>query len=281
MNTTQTSRPPVWRVLLYALLALGLLSGLPYVRGVPPLVGTAVATVVFLLLSLLIIREMARFPLAPLWDFMGALVSLSLWYAAGPYAEQYPSLKPLLAALAGLLFMVACVFFGRLLSLIVRERNMMLPVAIMAGLADVFTVFMGPTGEALKHAPKLVEKLSVGIPQVGSATGAAGGAGLATIATAGLGDFIFLAFFFAGMYRFGLRERRTFWVIFVAVLLGMGAVLLLPAVPALPLLPFIVLGFLIANAGTFKLSRQEKVAMVVVVAAVTGLLVGAGLAMRG
>ncbi|MEN6401048.1 MAG: hypothetical protein ABFD94_03820, partial [Armatimonadia bacterium] len=77
------------------------------------------------------------------------------------------------------------------------------------------------------------------------------------------------------------RERRTFWVIFVAVLLGMGAVLLLPAVPALPLLPFIVLGFLIANAGTFKLSRQEKVAMVVVVAAVTGLLVGAGLAMRG
>ena len=104
---------------------------------------------------------------------------------------------------------------------------------------------------------------------------------MAHIATAGLGDFIFLAFFFAAMYRFGLRERRTFWVIFATVLLGMASVLLLPAVPALPLLPFIVLGFLVANAGTFNLSRQEKMSIVVVVAVVMGLLVAAGLMMRG
>jgi hypothetical protein len=112
---------------------------------------------------------------------------------------------------------------------------------------------------------------------VGSATGAAGGAGLSHIATAGLGDFIFLTFFFAAVARFGLRAGRTFWGIFGFLLVGMTAVLLLPRLPALPLLPFIVLGFLVANAGAFKLSRTEKINTAIVVVFVAGLLVAAGL----
>lgn len=276
-----TPRPPLWRVPLYVLLAFGLLTGLPYVGGVPPLVGTIAATVLFLLLTLLIIRDSARFPLRPLFDAVGLVAALGLWYASGSYAEDYASLRPVLSALSGLLFLFACVFFGRLLSLIIREKNILFPVAIMAGLADIFTVFMGPTGKALEHAPKLVEKLSVAIPKVGSATGAAGGAGLSAIASAGLGDFIFLTFFFVAVYRFGLRANRTFWLTFALMLLGMSAVLFIRALPGLPLLPFIVSAFLIANAGTFKLTRQERLAMVLVVAVITGLLVAAGLALRG
>ncbi|MBU0606254.1 MAG: hypothetical protein KKI08_00155 [Armatimonadetes bacterium] len=250
--------PPVWRVALFALLALGLLTGLPYVRGVPPLVGTITATVLFLLLTLLVIREAAQFRPAPLADACGLVACLGLWHATGLWAEYLKQLRPVLGAAEGLLFLGACVFFGRLLSLIVRERNMMLPVAVIAGLADIFTVFFGPTGEALEHVPSLVQKLSVGIPQIGSATGAQGGAGLSHIATAGLGDFVFLTFFLVGVCRFGLRARGTFWAIFGVTLVGMAGVLLLPRLPAAPLLPFIVTGFLIANAGAFALTRTEK-----------------------
>ena len=313
-------RPPLWRVIAYVLLALGLLAGLPYLKyGAPPapptastsaqphahvsptpapaarpvapamppriawgrlVVAVVLPTILFTLLSLLIILEMARYPLAPLRDTLSALFSLGLWYVISGLAESHAPLRPLLGAVSSLSFLFACIFCGRLLSLIVRERNILLPVAIMAGLADIFTVFFGPTGKTLEHAPKLVEKLSVGIPKAGSAAGAAGGAGLSHIATAGLGDFIFLAFFFAAVWRFGLRSRTTFWTILIMMLLGMLGVLLLPFVPALPLLPFIVLGFLLANATAFKLSRQEKINTAVVVVFVAGLLVAAGLLMK-
>ncbi len=167
-------RPALWRVALLALLATGLLAGLPYLRGVPPLVGTIAATALFLLLTLLVIGEAARFAPAPLADGLGLAACLGLWWATGEWMALKPSWQPLLGAAAGVLFLGACICFGRLLSLIVRERNMLLPVALVAGLADIFTVFFGPTGKALEHAPKLVQKLSVGIPAVGSATGASG-----------------------------------------------------------------------------------------------------------
>lgn len=277
----QPNRPPLWRVAVLLLVSVGLLAGLPYVRGVPPLVGTIAATVIFLLLTLLLIREMAKFPLRPLYDGLGLVLGLALWWAAGEWWELYRDLRPLLGAVSGLLFLLACVFFGRLLALIVRERGMLLPVAIIAGLADIFTVFFGPTGEALEKAPKLVQKLSVGIPEVGSATGAAGAAGVTALATAGLGDFIFLAFFFVGVYRFGLRRGPTFWVIFILTLVGMSAVLLLPEVPALPLLPFIVLGFLLANIGAFRLTRTEELHTVIAVGLVAALLAVAAVMLHG
>ncbi len=273
-------RPPVWRVALFTLLALGLLAGLPYLRGVPPLVGSIAATVLFLLLTLLVIRETAQFPLAPLADGFGLAACVALWAATGEWQEIVPHLKPLLGAAAGLLFVGACLFFGRLLALIVRERNMLLPVALIAGLADIFTVFFGPTGKTLEHAPHLVQKLSVGIPQVGSATGAQGGAGLSHIATAGLGDFVFLTFFLVGAYRFGLRSKRTFWTVFGLTLLGMGAVLYVPGLPAAPLLPFIETGFLIANARAFHLSRTEKVYIAIAICFVALLLAAAAVLMR-
>lgn len=309
-------RPPLWRVVVSVLLAVGMLAGLPYLKlkphgkpvappapqvqttnPAPPsnttmpaaprpipwrplLLGVVIPTVLFTLLSLLIIRDMAAFPLRPLQDLLSALVSLGLWYVVSGLAEHHARFRPLIGAVSGLAFMFGCLFLGRLLALIVRERNILLPVAIMAGLADIFTVFFGPTGKALESAPKLVEKLSIGIPKVGSAAGAAGGAGLSHIATAGLGDFIFLAFFFVAVWRFGLRPRATFWTILTLLLLGMLGVLLLPWFPAVPLLPFIVTGFLLANATVFKLSREEKLNTAVVVLFVLGLLVAAGLLMK-
>jgi hypothetical protein len=273
-------RPPLWRASVLAATAVALLAGLPYVPGLPPQPAAAAATLLFLLISLLLISECARYPLRPLWDVLGMVAGLGLWYVVGLPAAGLPAWQTVVGAVSGVSFLLACVGAGRLLALIVRERNLLLPVALVAGLADVFTVFAGPTGKALQHAPKLVERLSVAIPKIGSALGPAGAKGAAAIATAGLGDFIFLTFFLVGVYRFGLRARLTFWVVFALVALGMGTVILVPGVAALPLLPFAVVGFLLANLGAFRLSRAEKIQTTAVVALVTALLVAAGWLMR-
>lgn len=275
-----TTSPPWWRAALCVLLAFGLLVAMPHVRGLPPAAGVIGGTLLFLLVSLLVVSELASFPLRPAVDAVGLVLGLGAWYAAGLGAEHLAAARTVLSAGASISFLLACVCAGRLLALIVRERNLLLPVALVAGMADIFTVVAGPTGEALKHAPKLVEKLSVAIPKVGSAAGPAGAKGLAHIATAGLGDFIFLAFFLAGVARFGLRGRASFWGIYVAVALGMGAVLFVPGTPALPLLPFMVAGFLVANLGVFRLSRPEKLQTALVVVLLAGLLVAAALTLQ-
>lgn len=272
---TTSPAPPWWRGALVLALMIAVLVTLPYVRGLPPRLGAGLGTLLVLLVSLLVISELARQPLRPLTDALALVVCLGLWYAVGLLPEKLPTLKPLLMALASVSFLVACSFAGRLLALIVRERNLLLPVALVAGLADIFTVFAGPTGEALKHAPKLVEKLSVAIPKLGSATGAAGGAGLTHVASAGLGDFIFVTFFLVSCARFGLRGGRSMWWIFGLAGLAMMSVLLLPFVPALPLLPFIAAGFLLANLGVFRLSREERLSTIAVVALLIVLLVAA------
>ena len=97
---------------------------------------------------------------------------------------------------------------------------MALPVAIVAGLADIFTVFWGPTGHALEKAPGLVQKLSLAIPAVGSAAGEAGAHGLAYVAAIGLGDFIFLSLFLALAVRFDFSVRRTFIAMVIGAAVG-------------------------------------------------------------
>lgn len=284
MPPDSPARPPMaqpWRVVLFVLLGWGILAGLPYVRGIPTDVGTLAATVLFLLLTLLVIREAARFPLSPLVDVLGLAAFLGLWHYTRLWMPAAPHLRPVLGAAMSMFFLLACVCFGRLLAQIVRERNMLLPVAIIAGLADIFTVFFGPTGKVLAKAPAVVKQLSVAIPTVGSATGAHGAAGVTALATAGLGDFVFLTLFLVGVYRFGLRAGHTFWIVFAFTLAGMLSVLFFKRLPAAPLLPFIVVGFLIANARAFSLSRQERVYMAIAIVFIVALLAGAAILMRG
>ena len=136
---------------------------------------------------------------------------------------------------------------------------MALPVCIVAALADIFTVFWGPTGEALEKAPELVRKLSVAIPEVGSAAGPEGARGLAYAATMGLGDFIFLALFISLVARFGFPAARTVLAMLAGAVVGVIFALANPfALPGMPLLPYLSAGFILANLGEFRLTPQER-----------------------
>ena len=230
----------------------------PLVPGLPPVAGSVLATVLFAALAMAVMLALARVPTRAWHEAAGLALFLGAWYDLGALAEGYPHARVYLSPAVSLTFLLACVAAGKLLSRIVRDRNILLPVCIVAALADLYTVFAGPTGQALQEAPKLVQKLSVAIPQPGSAAGPAGHMGLAFAGTMGLGDFIFIAMFFAAAMRFGFRLRRSYWGILLPTATALVGFLLTPKLPGIPLLPFISLGFLVANWGEFRLTAEEK-----------------------
>lgn len=235
-----------------------LLAVTPMVRGVPPLVGTVVVTTLFIVATLLVAAAVARWPMGCWAEVWGMMVGVGLWYVLAGAGEEKTTARLLTVPAADVCFLLACVLAGRLLSRMIGERNLLLPVALVLAVADVFTVFFGPTGAALEHVPELVTNLSVKVPQVGSAAGPEGAAGLAHIATMGPGDLVFAALFFAAAVRLGLSLRASFVGILIPVVVGLVGFLLVPGLVGVPVLPLMALGFLVAHRGQFRLSREER-----------------------
>jgi len=239
-----------------------LLVAAPLLPGLPPLLGTVVVSSLLAAASFTAICGLSGLRLR-LWHEVGLMVLCGgLWYALSEIGVSPEAHIPL-AATSSIVFMLACVMLGRLLSRLIREPNLLLPVLLTAAAVDIFTVSVGPTRLALEKAPEKVRSLSVDVPEAGSATGKQGAAGLTIAASIGLGDFIFAALFLTAAWRHRLELTRAAVAATLLTVLAMSAVLLLPQIPALPLLPFIVAGVLLPNLRYFRLSAQERVAMVV------------------
>jgi hypothetical protein len=215
----------------------------------------ALAVALFVYFPLAIIYHAVRIPLGSLSQVLGGLIALAVWLAlvglerAGDTAVLGPSRNVAL--------LVTCLFFGMWASRIMRDRNILVPACLVAGAADLLSVGWGFTGKALQQAPGLVTKLSVAVPTLARETTAAGET-FTIIATMGVGDLFFVALFFAAAARFGLPLRRTFCYVFPlvvgAMLLGLSPASPFPGIPGLP---FIAIGFLLANRGEFRFNREE------------------------
>ena len=254
----RAGRSTAIRLLLLSLGAYGLLVGLPLVRGMPPLLGTIAATVFFAVLSVALIVSGSRLPLSGVQDLGAAATTGALCLALTRLAAGSDVSKLLLGPAASVAFLLLCLFMGRLLSRILREANILLPVCVVAALVDVLTVYWGPVGRFVEQAPEVVSSLSVAIPEIGSAAGPDGAAGLSFVATMGLGDFIFLAAFFAAGARLGFNLRRTAWVVGTILAVGLTGFFVAPLLAYIPLLPLIGAGFLLANWREFHLTTAEK-----------------------
>lgn len=253
-----------------------LLVAAPLVRGIPPLVGGIIVTVLFAAAVLAAAALSARLQLSPTVELLGMLVCFGVWFVLADVGGKGDAVRLLTVAGADVIFLFGCVLGGRLLSRILRERNLMLPIALVLALADVFTVLIGPTRAMLEKAPEVVTRLSLKLPEMGSAAGPEGVKGLAHMATIGPGDLVFAALFFACIVRFGLDLRASFWWIFGVVALALAAIVAVPGAPPVPVLPLMALGFLIANRGSFSLTAREKRALVIAFAFLILLFAGLG-----
>jgi hypothetical protein len=174
-------------------------------------------------------------------------------------------------AVHGYLLMLAAIGLGCLLSRLIREKNLLVPVVPFAALVDAITVLtpVGFVKRVMESAPRVMEQAAVAVTSVPHAAPQV--ERVVPIVLIGVGDFVFLAFYAACLYRFGLRPRATaiglfltLWVYLVLVILGVAV-----ALPALVPMAAVVL---LVNAREFHLSRQEKWASLLVLLPTLALL---------
>ncbi len=258
---------PVGKLILLAICVYALLVATPLVplslsHGVLPiLAGSLAATLLLAALSVALIVNGARLRLSVFGELMLLVASAGLWFGLARLASLSHLSALLISPLATVMFLLACLWLGRVISRLFREPSILLPACAAAAAVDIFTVYAGPTGMMLEANPEFVRSLSVAIPQIGSAVGEEGLAGLAVESFIGLGDFIFLAAFIGAAAKFGFNLARTAGMVLLLVVVGMTAHMLLPFAAGIPLLPFIAVGFVAANWREFQLSREEKKAV--------------------
>ncbi len=245
-------------------------------------VGTLISTLALMATLLGLVFALARLCEVHRWLalalLMGGASAFALWLLLptllGLSAHQRVS--PLIAvpyrALHGYLLMLSAIGLGCLLSRIIRERNLLVPVVPFAALIDALTVLtpVGFVKRVMETAPAVLERAAVAIlASPGLATPAV--KRVVPIALVGAGDFVFLALYAACLYRFGLRPFATavglfltLWAYLVLVMVGVT-----PALPALVPMAVVILA---VNWRAFQLSRQEKWASLLVLLPTAALL---------
>ena len=200
---------------------------------------------------------------------LGVLVQVGCHELVG--MAQGPVAKGVFDAVGQSGLVVWCLGVGAALACLLKDRNMLLPIAVFLALFDVWLVFApeGLVGKALNGAstPFDLKDVALKIPAIALVDAPETPAnGFAQIqAYVGPADLLFLAMFFVALYRFRMRPRATFLAITPVLILYLAVVLLFPDVwigpirlAALPALLPIGLTVLWANRREFRLLPDER-----------------------
>ena len=287
-----TNSRPAWiNVRAMALLALACylafdlllpLVPLPH-RAPPPIIIAALifaSTAAFMLLQLWLAQAVVNLKPRP-WVSAGlTLLFVALWLMTARYFYPHRHWAHAINVavfistpiLLGLTITLGCAFFGILLSRIIREANVLLPVALVAIPIDAIGAMtpIGFTQNAVAHNPGLVQALSVPVPAVGG--GAQHHGALHPSGFIGPGDALFMAFFFAVALRLNLNVRGTFWWMY-GLLTATMIFVLFREINIAALIPM-GLAVLIANFRFFNLKREEVFATAYAAALVLVLVSG-------
>ena len=207
---------------------------------------------------------------APAWAEAVVAVVLFGAFAAARIAHWQ-------SAVGDALLVVGAVFLGRLVSRILREPSILVPVAVVAALVDFWGVYWGFVAHVSKTAPQVAQTLSAQVPQMADMP-----IRIPMVGAMGVGDFLFLALFIAALHRMGIALSRSFWALAITLTAGPTLAFLIPRwlfhheLTALPGLPFMALAVLAANWRAVRPSREERVALLyagITVAAVIGAYV--------
>lgn len=172
-----------------------------------------------------------------------------------------------------------CAGLGALLATLIKEKNIILPIAIFLAAYDFFLVLTpwGFTQKLLKVAQPAFSKIAGQIPAVTSAPTH----GVAQPqAFVGMADLVFLAMFFIALFRFRMRTKATLYAVVPALFLYLLIVLLFGGsevygfkLGALPAMVPIGIAVLAVNWKEFKLTKDEKLSTIVLAVLAVGFLV--------
>lgn len=195
---------------------------------------------------------------------------MPLWIAVSKGLRLYTGFLRLLPGLHGLLLIWFAACMGTLLSRLVRETKMLLPMAVALACVDLYVVFGGGlvTQAQDTHHPNALAQtamhaLTISLPTTHPKAGSA-----PLQLSVGFADFLFIALFFACFVRFGIPARRTFQVLCATLAAYMLIVYFTNiALPALVPIAIVVIGM---NLSQFHYQRSEAFALLY-----AGLIVGA------
>lgn len=191
---------------------------------------------------------------------VGSIALLQLGVVAG-------LLGALVAALGQVGLITWCLGLGGLLAMLLKDRNMLIPICVFLALFDAFLVLtpVGFTQQIMKQAPKIQTSVSLVVPKVAErpTTGP-----VAPLAYIGPADLLFAAMFFAVLFKFGMRTRTTLIALVPALVLYLGLALYFGALPALVPIGLCVL---IVNWRQFRLNAEEWASTAVIAALGIGL----------
>lgn len=210
---------------------------------------------------------------------VGVLFGLILQFGL-PALIQAPWMGLVSASLgpAGLIIWSASL--GALVGGLIRDYNMLLPISVFLMGFDFFLVLTpaGITQAVLGAAPEMVAQVAYTTPAVRTEVTEAP---LQPFALIGPADFLFFSMFLVALNRFGGRAKATFlWVLlalagYLLVVLLFGHLSLGPfSLAALPALVPMAVVVLAVNWNTFRLSKDEKISLMVVTILVMALIAG-------
>ncbi|MFT3921040.1 MAG: hypothetical protein QM778_00765 [Myxococcales bacterium] len=198
-------------------------------------------------------------PMRRLWLPLGALL-LALAFTAlrGSAPGAWTGAALTTALLAG------GTAIGAALGARIEHAGHLLAVALVSGLADLWSAHAGPTARMVADAISRPERLALfALPWPLWGTG--------TIQPVlGVGDVVFVALYLATFRRHGLSRVRACVGMGAGFALGLG--LLLGLERAVPLLPLLGAGAICADRRARALEKRELVLVVAVTAVLAGLL---------
>jgi len=175
------------------------------------------------------------------------------------------SIAPQQELLGNLTLILWAIFLGRLVSRVIREGKLLLPVAVVASVVDFITVLWGPVAAVSEKAPEVAQTFSASSP-IAPPPGVAA----PILAAVGLGDFLFLAMFLAVALRYAMNATGTMWATWGVMLIAPAAFFVWPEADGVPGLPFISAAVVAVNWRHMRFTREERRALVF-----TGVLVAA------
>lgn len=221
---------------------------------------------ILMFIQLKIIAAFAEIKLSLKKSALVTLCALALFITIIVISSIIPKdaimLSALILMLKDLILMLLAASFGYAVSFIIREPNIIIPVALFAAIVDLWGVTSGPVSVVLEKKPEIVDNVAVHMPSpVMNAP--------ATLI--GIGDFIFFALFFGIIYRFSLNDKGTFNAAYILLLIAMTAVLIF-GIPVPALVPMAI-AVIAANYSLIKLSKQEKYSILILLFLVIIMLV--------
>jgi len=286
-NTTgpQDARPPAWSsrrptqaaaayVLCYLLIAAG--GGL-LAAAIPSLAAKVVIVIAAatgaLVLSLLLVLSICRLPMRARAEVVSVLAMMVVFCltrpvifailgklvgrpAAGARLAELFSVLPGQELLGNAALIAWAAFVGKLVSRVIREGKLFLPVAVVAAIVDIITVLRGPVAAVTETAPEVARAFSASAPIAPPPDVAA-----PILAAVGIGDFLFLAVFLAAALRHSMAAVKTMWAVFAVMLVAPIAFYIWPQSYGMPGLPFLAVAVVWANWRHLTFTSDEKRAL--------------------